>query len=89
MADLVIAEAEVSDAAVLLRVAADPIRDAVCLGSWVVGSDPVAAALDDVELVLRRVMDALVEVADDAASDADEVGAAFDELDAQLSGDLP
>jgi phage-related minor tail protein len=89
MADLVIAEAGVSDAAVLLRAAADPIRDAISLGSWVAGSGPVAAALDDVKLVLRRVMDALAEVADDAASDADEVGAAFDELDGQLSGDLP
>lgn len=89
MADLVIAEAGVSDAAVLLRAAADPVRDAVSLGSWVVGADPVAAALDDVELVLRRVMDALAEVAGDAASDAVEVAAAFDALDGQLSGELP
>jgi hypothetical protein len=85
MADLVIAEASVSDAAVALRAAADPIRDAVCLGSRVVGSDPVAAALDDVEFVLRGVMDALAEVAGDAASDALEVAAAFDALDGAAS----
>jgi hypothetical protein len=51
----------------------------------VVGSDPVAAALDDVEFVLRGVMDALAEVAGDAASDALEVAAAFDALDGAAS----
>jgi len=89
VADLVVSEANVVEAAVLLRQAAEPVSDAMCIAASVTGSDAVTAALDDVEFVLRHVMDGLAEVAADAASDADEIAATFDELDGTLSGDLP
>ncbi len=89
MADLVVSEANIVGAAVLLRQAAEPVSDAMCIASSATGSDAVAAALDDVEFVLRHVMDGLAEVAADSACDADGIAATFDELDGTLSGDLP
>jgi hypothetical protein len=89
VADLVVSEASVIEAAVLLRQAADPVNDALCIASSVTGADGVATALDDVEFVLRHVMGGLAEVAADAACDADGIAATFDELDGTLSGDLP
>jgi hypothetical protein len=89
VADLVVSESHVVEAAALLRQAAEPVSDALCIASSVTGADGVATALEDIELVLRHVMDGLAEVAADAASDADGIAVTFDELDGSLSGDLP
>ena len=89
MSDLIITGSAISAAMASLKDAAAPIADAVCIASSVVGSDTVRAALDDVEVVLRHVMDGLAEVSGVAASDAADVDASFAELDGRLSGDLP
>ncbi len=84
MSDLSVRQADLDSARVRLQAAAMSTADA-CLATDVVGSDAVARALGEIDVLVSAARDALSAAAHTAAGDVQTISDTLDEADQSLA----